>query len=292
LRRAFTLIELLVVIAIIAILAAILFPVFAQAKQAAKGSASLSNTKQISLGIIQYCADYDDNFPLTQTWYVENRLNGYQITQNPGNIPFNPWRSLVHPYIKNFDLYKDPTASGVTQNSNYAAAPFLNNVMYGQYGYNFMFLSPMVYNGTYLDSTSVSATAPANPADTVMLVQQYTVFTDATQNWGSVGLRFSYIGMVDAPDCDSTPSSNLCEDNWGMNGAWESLMGLKEQFGGRTGGVSARLANGANTAFTDGHVKRFAVGALAAGTNWSRTRTSATTGIIPAQIDKYIWDLL
>ena len=35
-RRAFTLIELLVVIAIIAILAAILFPVFAQAKEAAK----------------------------------------------------------------------------------------------------------------------------------------------------------------------------------------------------------------------------------------------------------------
>ena len=33
-KRAFTLIELLVVIAIIAILAAILFPVFAQAKEA------------------------------------------------------------------------------------------------------------------------------------------------------------------------------------------------------------------------------------------------------------------
>ena len=45
-RKAFTLIELLVVIAIIAILAAILFPVFAQAKAAAKATASLSNLKQ------------------------------------------------------------------------------------------------------------------------------------------------------------------------------------------------------------------------------------------------------
>src|SRR5262245_31869037 len=61
--RAFTLIELLVVIAIIAILAAILFPVFAQAKAAAKKTACLSNTKQIGTGLMIYLADYDDQFP-------------------------------------------------------------------------------------------------------------------------------------------------------------------------------------------------------------------------------------
>ena len=44
-KKAFTLIELLVVIAIIAILAAILFPVFAQAKAAAKKTTSISNAK-------------------------------------------------------------------------------------------------------------------------------------------------------------------------------------------------------------------------------------------------------
>ena len=44
-QHGFTLIELLVVIAIIAILAAILFPVFAQAKEFAKGTADLSNAK-------------------------------------------------------------------------------------------------------------------------------------------------------------------------------------------------------------------------------------------------------
>jgi len=48
-RKAFTLIELLVVIAIIAILAAILFPVFAQAKEAAKNTALLNNTKQMGV---------------------------------------------------------------------------------------------------------------------------------------------------------------------------------------------------------------------------------------------------
>lgn len=59
-QKAFTLIELLVVIAIIAILAAILFPVFAQAKAAAKKAACISNQKQIGLAAQMYIGDYDE----------------------------------------------------------------------------------------------------------------------------------------------------------------------------------------------------------------------------------------
>src|SRR5207248_8693882 len=62
-RRAFTLIELLVVIAIIAILAAILFPVFAQARASARAISCISNTKQVSLGLLMYSQDYDETFP-------------------------------------------------------------------------------------------------------------------------------------------------------------------------------------------------------------------------------------
>ena len=68
-QKGFTLIELLVVIAIIAILAAILFPVFAQARDKARSAACLSNTKQLSLGVIMYSQDYDEHLPLAKNWY-------------------------------------------------------------------------------------------------------------------------------------------------------------------------------------------------------------------------------
>src|SRR5690349_23071232 len=67
-RSAFTLIELLVVIAIIAILAAILFPVFAQAKLAAKKAAGLAQMKQMGAAVMMYAGDYDDGIP-TWDWY-------------------------------------------------------------------------------------------------------------------------------------------------------------------------------------------------------------------------------
>ena len=69
-RKAFTLIELLVVIAIIAILAAILFPVFAQAKLAAKKTKSLSNVKNIGTATQIYYADNDDYTP--SIWGTNN----------------------------------------------------------------------------------------------------------------------------------------------------------------------------------------------------------------------------
>ena len=61
-NKAFTLVELLVVIAIISVLAAILFPVFAQAKQAAKKTVCISNLKQLSLAEALYLGDNDGRF--------------------------------------------------------------------------------------------------------------------------------------------------------------------------------------------------------------------------------------
>lgn len=62
-NKGFTLIELLVVIAIISILAAILFPVFAQAKEAAKKTTCLSNLKQLGIAQVLYLNDNNDTYP-------------------------------------------------------------------------------------------------------------------------------------------------------------------------------------------------------------------------------------
>lgn len=58
----FTLIELLVVIAIIAVLASLLFPVFAQAREKARGASCNSNLRQITQAALIYTQDYDETF--------------------------------------------------------------------------------------------------------------------------------------------------------------------------------------------------------------------------------------
>ena len=88
-KKAFTLIELLVVIAIIAILAAILFPVFAQAKVAAKKTSDLSNMKQMATSTYMYYGDYDDTlFPyrvkVKSPFYDDPNVDGGSGPCHPG----------------------------------------------------------------------------------------------------------------------------------------------------------------------------------------------------------------
>ncbi len=99
-KRAFTLIELLVVIAIIAILAAILFPVFAQAKLAAKQSRSLSEMRQLSMSVMMYAGDADDYF-----------VPASARSTNPADTP-TIWTEGLLPYVKNTAIFVAPDSGG------------------------------------------------------------------------------------------------------------------------------------------------------------------------------------
>jgi prepilin-type N-terminal cleavage/methylation domain-containing protein len=137
-RKAFTLIELLVVIAIIAILAAILFPVFAQAKEAAKKTATLSQIKQSATAFLIYTGDSEDVFPLGMT---PNRTDPNKIQFYTGGNALVPagwhstgrdvleeenfWATSTNPYRKSFDLLEMGGANVIdipSWTNEYAAA--------------------------------------------------------------------------------------------------------------------------------------------------------------------------
>lgn len=117
LSRAFTLIELLVVIAIIAILAAILFPVFAQAKTAAKSAVTLSNLKQVSAAGLMYSTDCDDV------------VHPHQLTTPPfSNANPAGYYIYLEPYAKSRDLLWDAVrgkAVASLSNSDYVWSNFV-----------------------------------------------------------------------------------------------------------------------------------------------------------------------
>ncbi|MGI5819910.1 MAG: prepilin-type N-terminal cleavage/methylation domain-containing protein [Armatimonadota bacterium] len=117
-KSGFTLIELLVVIAIIAILAAILFPVFARAREKARQSSCLSNTKQILIGVQMYSQDYDETLPRSRFW-VAGTSNHYLYTR------------AVRPYVKNEQLFLCPSALNAAYCEDWGSSPHRSQVSYG-----------------------------------------------------------------------------------------------------------------------------------------------------------------
>ena len=117
-KTAFTLIELLVVIAIIAILAAILFPVFAQAKAAAKKTADLSNIKQMGTAAAMYSNDFDDLNPQQCGKFYGNWGYGYgnlvpaNLIGTGGYADFSASyvMNAMQPYVKSYQVMQIPGA--------------------------------------------------------------------------------------------------------------------------------------------------------------------------------------
>ncbi len=148
-RTGFTLIELLVVIAIIAILAAILFPVFARAREKARQTSCLSNTKQLILGMMMYTQDYDECLP------------GY--IYSAGTSPRLHWYELIEPYVKNAQIFICPSAPTRKPTG---------------YGFNYRFISYGMNDPTNCVGDPITALAAVKfPAETIILADstQYYV---------------------------------------------------------------------------------------------------------------------
>jgi prepilin-type N-terminal cleavage/methylation domain-containing protein/prepilin-type processing-associated H-X9-DG protein len=126
-RSGFTLIELLVVIAIIAILAAILFPVFAQAREAARKSSCLSNLRQLGNAAQMYSQDYDE----IEVHYI---INNRPIVTGDDYF-YCLYHGQLQPYIKNMKLYMCPDQAG---EQNLAGNTDLVKAVWGGLGINYL----------------------------------------------------------------------------------------------------------------------------------------------------------
>jgi prepilin-type N-terminal cleavage/methylation domain-containing protein/prepilin-type processing-associated H-X9-DG protein len=257
-KRAFTLIELLVVIAIIAILAAILFPVFAQAKSAAKKTQSLSNMKNVALGLMMYTNDTDDKLPALQIY-----------TQRPGDAPGTcnlqtKWQDAIDPYIKNG---RGNTGSGTT-NANAGSGNYDDGIYKSpggakQSGSNYAVQQDVFMDGgapwtnctNDADFRTFSPTGFDNIAEKVMMIERGNSGGDwaflqfdawewdwdaygydkntktATENEGDVRLN--------GRDCDGGFANS--SDTWAFCSMFPRY----------------RYANTSPFAFFDGHVKSF-----------------------------------
>ena len=180
--RAFTLIELLVVIAIVAILAAILFPVFAQAKMAAKKTQSISNVKQIALAWTLYNDDVEDT--LMRAW-TNGAGRTYYWWGSWDGTTFRESEALLQPYTKTHAISVDPT--------------FPNNLRsslgFTGYGYNYVYLSPTDYDANYNEiPRPVNFSEIEQPTDTLAFASAARI-----NNWTYTTPVLEGSALIDPP---------------------------------------------------------------------------------------------
>jgi prepilin-type N-terminal cleavage/methylation domain-containing protein len=270
-HRGFTLIELLVVIAIIAILAALLFPVFAQAKLAAKKTQDLSDVKNVTLGSIIYIGDYDDEFPTATTYQYAN-----------GFVP--GWSTRIAPYLKSLPILRSPIDTGQDNpndpSSNYSIlGPWLSLAANGltNYGYD----GTNTFVGVFAPYLSWAPSSQPVTAQTSITQPSSTIAFSLRLNQDFLKNNSDWSDRSGGNRADFQPTSVFLMDDvnnssWSLDGAGFAIAGIIPR-GTRTaaavgitpgvysdkavdpftksGTVSAHYSNQSVFSYTDGHAK-------------------------------------
>lgn len=276
-RRAFTLIELLVVIAIIAILAAILFPVFAQAKAAAKKSSCLSNSKQIGTATMMYLQDYDDTYYphrfnckdgggnfTTCSEYLDagGKLKKEAQKFSNGSEQRYYWIFMLQPYSKNMGIFKCPSNSNAFTPTEGPApdckAGGCVGTAYGgqnSYGHNDAYLSPAgKFNDPNGQPRSIPETTIPRIASTIMTV-------DASF-YGAVPDVYNESGITDVSKLNGNEKQWVDDQGSQYKSYWKNIGNANWSYqGGTLSGKDAlqlgpnRHGGVINAQFADGHAK-------------------------------------
>jgi len=259
-RRGFTLIELLVVIAIIAILAAILFPVFAQAREAARTSTSLSNTKQLGLGMLMYVQDYDEHFPAWNWGYWCNGQDPVAEAHDSGAF----WTMAIYPYVKNTAVYRCP--DDVLQNDDSWATCGTDGGINDLFGPHEANGAPCPSSDTNCNPNYVSYAIPENLDPNYPSNKLAGITSPAT--WmmiGDAGVQLADVWVWQAPTDGAGGDVNeiaarmaFANDdiNWGM--MWDCCQPASyyiTKYGDSLIERVTRHHGGNNVGYVDGHAK-------------------------------------
>jgi len=267
-NRAFTLIQLLVVIAIIAILAAILFPVFAQARESARGTTCLSNLKQVNLGRGMYVQDYDETNPIA---FPANNA-GNNIYTSPPDLrpPATAARAAlvtnaIQPYIKNYQLYACPSASTWSINP-VPGAPLIH----------------YTYNGLL---NIYSEAAIARPANVIsywggMLKNQLTGYSLASPVLSGLGAGG---GPITYQPCSRDANGNCTSCSANPGGTSFPIL-----FNGPSNYSAWVHHNGDNFGYEDGHAKFKVQTKGVTNTPWASI--DANGSVVSGGSYSYYWD--
>jgi prepilin-type N-terminal cleavage/methylation domain-containing protein len=249
-RKAFTLIELLVVIAIIAILAAILFPVFAQAKAAAKKTSALSNIKQIGTAVQIYLGDADDVWPMGvgPCWW------------GPSD---GGWVFTTSPYIKSIALLRDPSdpqtrsawpswmsSDPTNLNISFVGNGYIDwngssNQMLGVMGLNQASVTGARCGYTpWMSSGITNGTAITQPADTIAMATRY----NSSASWGPSMLIAGQDWWDNTGFAGRLPDGSVSTAPYTVNGAVVNQ-------NGQMGAVTGLYGNVSPFVFADSHAK-------------------------------------